>query len=322
MKNRLYDKFSEVVAAAQKILIVGHRKPDGDALGSMCALKLYFESLGKEVSQACVDKPSKKYSFLPGIKTVETDIRPDWQDLIVIVDCGAHYMTNFHEKYPTLITVDNPDMEMGNGRPYIVNIDHHSSNDRFGNLNIVEEESASATTIIYKIFDYLEWKITPEIATCLLTGIYNDTGSFMHSNTSNEVMKAAGELLRFGAKISPIIKALFRSNSVETLKTWGKVFSNSRITGDNFLLSIIKKEDIDPDGDMEHMAGAIDYLNMVPDVDFTMLVKEDGGHVKGSLRTKRDDVDLSEIAKKFGGGGHAKAAGFSIKGTLDDVFGK
>jgi phosphoesterase RecJ-like protein len=100
------------------------------------------------------------------------------------------------------------------------------------------------------------------------------------------------------------------------LKLWGKVFSNSRVTNDNFLVSVIKRNEVEEDGDMDQLSGAIDYLNMVPDVKFSMLLKEDRGNVKGSLRTRRNDVDLSEIAKKFGGGGHPKAAGFSMPGKL------
>jgi len=317
ISNTDYEQFGEVVQKAQKVLIIGHRKPDGDALGSMCALSLFFESIGKDTVMACVDSPSKKYNFIPNVKYVENDIDPSYYDLVVMVDCGAHYMSNFHEQHPELIPFGDEEKI-----PYIVNIDHHSSNDYFGHLNIVEEHAASATMILYKIFEYLDWRITPEIATCLLTGIYNDTGSFMHSNTSGDVMRVASELLKKGAKIAPIIKALFRSNTVDTLKTWGKVFANTEITDDNYLLSVIKEGDLEPGQDMDHLAGAIDYMNMVPDVNYAMLIKQDRGHIKGSLRTRRNDVDLSEIAKKFGGGGHSKAAGFTIKGGLKDVFGK
>lgn len=314
MDKKLYEQVWEEVKKAQKVLLIGHKKPDGDALGSMCAVKLWLEQIGKEVKMSCIDKPTKRYSFLPYFNQIQTEINPSEADIVIILDCGAHYMTNFHEKYPELVPGMKEEKDVMK-KPFIINIDHHSSNDNFGHLNIVEPESASTTFILYKIFKYLDVQITSQMATCLLTGIYNDTGSFMHSNTSKEALDASAELLRLGAKISPMIKALFKNNSVETLKLWGKVFLNSKITEDNFLISVVRKEDIDDDKDMDHLSGAIDYLNMVPGVDYAMLVKEDRGHIKGSLRTRRDDIDLSEIAKKYGGGGHSKAAGFSIELT-------
>jgi phosphoesterase RecJ-like protein len=295
----LYEQFWNKVKEAQKILLICHKKPDGDALGSMCALKIWLNSMEKEVKMASIDKPSKKYSFLPYINDVENKISPDEHDLIIILDCGAHYMTDFHVEYPQIL-------------PNSINIDHHASNDNFGSLNIIESDAASTTIILYKIFDYFGICIDPDMATCLMTGLYNDTGSFMHSNTSGEVFTVASELLRSGAKLPKMIKSLFKTNSVETLRSWGKVFLNSRVTDENYLVSVVKEEDVKDGGDIDQLSGAIDYLNMVPNVNFSLLLKEDRERIKGSLRTRKDNVNLAEIAKKYGGGGHPKAAGFSI----------
>jgi len=213
-------------------------------------------------------------------------------------------MTGFHVSYPEILKD-------------CVNIDHHASNDNFGSINIVDHDSASATTILYDIFTYLDVEITPDMATCLLAGIYNDTGSFMHSNTSEKVYFVASELLKKGAQISRMIKSLFRTNSVNTLKMWGKAFEKAKVTDGNFLLSVLKEEDFGSERDSDQVSGAIDYLNMVPGVDFAFLIKEESGNVKGSLRTKRDDLDLSEIAKLYGGGGHPKASGFVLPGKIE-----
>jgi bifunctional oligoribonuclease and PAP phosphatase NrnA len=308
MQNLEYEQLFKEVKKAQDILIVGHRKPDGDALGSMCAMKIWLDKMGKRTDLGCVDKPTRKYSFLPHIENVKKNIDPNDYELVILLDCGAHYMTDFHEKYPEILSFNNP-----NKRPFIVNIDHHASNDMFGHLNIVETESASATMIIFKIFSYIDTNITPDIATCLLTGIYNDTGSFMHSNTSLEVYQVAAELLGRGAKVAPIIKALFKTNTLSSLKLLGKAFSKAEITKDNFICSVITEEEArGDDGRTDQLSGAVDYLNMVPGVDFALLVQEDRKSVKGSFRTRKDNVDLSEIAKKYGGGGHPKAAGFTM----------
>lgn len=308
MKKVEYEKLWEEIKKAQNILVIGHRKPDGDALGSMCAIKIWLDGIGKNVDLACVDKPTGKYSFLPYMDQVKKEIAPSKYDIVILADCGAHYMTNFHEEHPEILAFNNQD-----GKPLVVNIDHHASNDMFGHINIVDLESASATMIIYDIFDYLDVEISPLMATCLLAGIYNDTGSFMHSNTSMEVYEVSAELLRRGAKVSPIIKSLFRTSSVSSLKLLGKALTKAEITKDNYIYSIITEEDAKgEDGQTDQLSGAVDYLNMVPGVDFALFVQEDRKNVKGSLRTRKDDVDLSEIAKKYGGGGHPKAAGFSV----------
>jgi len=308
MQNLDYENLFNEIKKAQNVLIVGHRKPDGDALGSMCAMKIWLDRIGKDVTMGCVDKPTKKYSFLPHVEDVRKDIDLNRYDLVILVDCGAHYMTDFHEKYPNIISFNNPDK-----KPFIINIDHHASNDMFGHINIVDAAKASATMIIFDIFTYLDVEINSEMATCLLTGIYNDTGSFMHSNTSGEVYRVAAELLSKGAKVSPIITSLFKTNSLSSLKLLGKAFSKAEITKDNFIYSVITEEDArGEDGQTDQLSGAVDYLNMVPDVDFALLVQEGRKNVKGSFRTRKDNIDLSEIAKKYGGGGHPKAAGFSI----------
>jgi len=302
--NELYEKLFDRVKKAQNVLVIGHRKPDGDALGSMCAMKIWLSRLGKTVKLACVDRPSKRYNFLPFFDEVQNEINPSEHDLVMVLDCGAHYMAGFHTAYPEILKD-------------CINIDHHASNDNFGGVNIIDHESASATMIIYEIFEYLDVEITPEMATSLLVGIYNDTGSFMHSNTSEKVYFVAGELLKKGAQISRMIKSLFRTNTVPTLKVWGKVFENAKVTDGNFLLSVLKKEDLENEKDSDQVSGAIDYLNMVPGVDFAFLLKEESGNVKGSLRTRRDDMDLSEIAKLYGGGGHPKASGFVLPGKIE-----
>lgn len=315
MKNDNYEKLGEKLHEAKKVIVIGHRKPDGDALGSMCATKMWLESIGKEVSLACHDKPAGRYMFLPFMDIVETDIDLSLYDMAILVDCGASYMTDFHEKHPEILAKNQVGEAKG---PTIVNIDHHASNDNFGHINIVNVHAASATMILYDIFVYFGVQITPDIATCLLTGIYNDTGSFMHSNTSLDVYEVASELLAKGAKISPLIKFLFKTMSVPSLKAWGRAMTNARITDDNFVLSVMKDGDFGEGEDPDQLGGVIDYLNMVPDVKFSMLLKEEGGRVKGSLRTKRDDVDLSKIAALYGGGGHPKASGFSMAGKIAD----
>ena len=142
----LYEKFAESCEIAEKVLVVSHRKPDADTLGAAISLKIWLESEEKEVTMACIDRPSKRFAALPFIDEFVQEFDIAYYDLIIIVDAGASYMTGFETKYPDFLSRKVP----------ILNIDHHASNDNFGDLNIVEVGAASATVILYKIFVHLD----------------------------------------------------------------------------------------------------------------------------------------------------------------------
>ena len=294
---------------SEKILVISHRKPDADTLGAAICLKIWFDREGKQTTLACIDKPNKCFEFLPHINEFTDEFNLESFDLIIIVDAGASYMTNFHKKYPNLFDFKQ-----------IINIDHHASNDNFGKINIVDPLAASATVILCRMFKFLNVEIDSDMATCLLAGIYNDTGSFMHSNTDHEVLKISADLMSKGASLAEIRKALYGGKSLSTLRLWGKVLENTYVTDEKVVMSVVKDDDYDLAGaDPEHLTGVIDYLNMVPDTKFALLLNEDRmGHVKGSFRTRKSDIDLSRIAAVFGGGGHSKASGFMLPGKLEE----
>lgn len=308
--EKQYDKTREMINKARNVLVISHRKPDADTLGAAICSKIMLNKWGKDVTLACVDKPGKIFSFLPHINEFVDEFELKKYDIIIILDAGASYMTGFHLKYKDLFKTDVP----------IINIDHHASNDQYGTVNIVDSHSASATVILYRMLRYWEEEIDEKMATCLLSGIYGDTGSFMHSNTDKEVFDVAADLMKKGAEIDKIGKALFRTNSVSTLKMWGKVLENASMTDDSVVISVIREGDYDEAGTRpEHLSGVVDYLNMVPDSKFAVLINEDReGNVKGSFRTRCEEVDLSRVASVFGGGGHPKASGFSIRGRLQE----
>lgn len=305
--SELYDKFGKTLSAASSVLVVSHRKPDADTLGAAIALKIWLESVGKNVVMACIDIPSERFAALPRIDEFVREFDMKDFDLMICVDVGASYMTNYESLYPDFLSRKLP----------IINIDHHASNDNFGDLNIVDTKAASATVILYKIFRYLGVEISADMATALLAGIYNDTGSFMHSNTTHEVLKIASDLMQCGAQIAELSRGMFRTNTVSSLRAWGKAMENVQITPNNVAVSVVSEDDYKAVGaSAGDLSGVIDYLNMVPGTEYAVLLNEDGqGHVKGSLRTRKD-VDLSRIAEGYGGGGHPKASGFMVDGKL------
>lgn len=307
MKEKFLE-FQRLIEKSEKILTICHKRPDGDTLGSGCAFYVAMKQMGKNIDIACIDEASERFNFLPEINRIihEFDFRE--YDLIVVMDAGASYMTNYHTIYPDIFKGDVP----------VVNIDHHASNDNFGNCNIVDENAASATMILYNFFEYIGIRITPAMATCLLTGIYNDTGSLMHQNTSLDVFEIAGKLVGFGAKVNVISRNLFRKTPVSTLKLWGRALENVRVNSDGVTVSVLTWRDFEECGAAEDASsGVVDLLNSVPGSKYTCLLNEDrNGNVKGSFRTQEDDVDLEELAARFGGGGHKKAAGFTMPGRI------
>ena len=319
-----YQEIKNIINRSGNILVISHRKPDADTLGAALTLKIWLTKIGKQVTLACVDEPAPVFSFLPHIDEFVDEFDLKSFDLAVIVDAGASYMTNFHLKYEDLFKGIVP----------ILNIDHHASNDYFGKINVVDPKAASTTVILYRILTATPPQagltknvreantnqsiIDNDMATCLLAGIYGDTGSFMHSNTNKEVYEVSSDLMAKGARVTDITRALFKSKPLATLRLWGRVLEKAKITNDNIVMSAIKEEDYEQaSSSPEHLSGVVDYLNMIPGTKFAVLLNEDrNGHVKGSFRTREADIDLSRIAAVFGGGGHPKASGFMLPGKL------
>jgi len=310
-KSHMLSKFEKIwkkLMEVNRVLLVAHREPDADTLGSAIALKIALEREGKDTTVACVDVPGDKFSFFSHIDEVVQDFSIEDFDIVVIVDAGAAYLTNFHLKYDNFFTA----------RP-IINIDHHGSNDRFGEINLVDSGASSCTMVIYNIFKKLEIEIDQDMATALLAGLYSDTGSFMHSNTSAAAYGMAADLVERGADMAGIVKNLFKTREVATLKLWGDVLQRTEVNDDNVVVSVVSENDL-RNHDAEELSGIVDYLNMVDESKYSVLIYEDRkGHIKGSLRTRKEDVDVSRIAAVFGGGGHKKASGFTIDGRLSNI---
>ncbi len=296
------------IQKAQKIVIISHRNPDADTIGSNLALRQVFEKYGKQVISACVDALPANLGFLKNIEKYQQNFAPHEMDLIICVDAGSPDQAAFIKQYPDLFS----------GKIPVINIDHHASNNHYGTLNIVFPGAASTTIIIYHLL--LAWgeKISKNMATCLLYGLYYDTGSFMHSNTSDGVYTVAGKLIEAGANLEVIVKNLFHHNSIDQLRLWGKVFSEAELTNKNVVVAGVRQEDFKKTATgSTDLSGAIDYLSMVKGNLFATIISEDGkGNIRGSLRTKKNDVNLSEIAGMLGGGGHEKASGFTFEGEL------
>lgn len=299
----------EILGKATRVICVCHRGPDGDAIGSLLGIGMLIEQnlKGKQVLMCCVDEVPETFTFLSGVQRIQEPGPFAEGDVIVTVDCAEAKMTEMMTSHP----------QMFDGTYPLINIDHHPGNPLFGTHNIVVPTAASACEIVVRIADLLAWEMQPDIATALLTGVYTDTGGLLHSNTSAEVYRTVARLLRAGARQQMIVAAVFRTAKMSTLKLWGRVLEKISVTEEGGAVSAVTHGDFRATGaDYSALAGAIDYVNAVPGMRFSMVLSERDGKVKGSLRTLRDDVDVSEMAGKFQGGGHRRAAGFALQGKL------
>lgn len=306
--KQLFQELTNQLAESQKVVIISHNRPDGDTAGANLALRLHLQNLGKEVTSACSDPLSEPLQFLPQADQFVTEFLLEDFDTVIVVDAGAKHLVRFFETYPELNRTKKP----------IICIDHHFSNDKFGTLNLIDPEETSTTTLLYKYFVDQDIEITADMATCLLNGIYTDTGSFQHGNTKVYTLKIAAELTKLGANQAAIAKNNFQTTTVKKLKLMGEVLADIESSEDGKTIAGVSNALLEKyDATSDDLTGVVDFINSIPNTEYTVLYTEDDkGNVKASLRTQKDEINVAEIAGQFGGGGHPKAAGFRVPGRL------
>lgn len=295
---------------AEKVLVISHQRPDGDAIGSLLAIGLALIDAGKSVQMVLKDGMPDNFRFLAGSELVKT--RPlGLVDYIIVVDSAEveRTDTNF-DQYST------PDL----------NIDHHKTNNLFGIVNIVENGAVATAEILTKYLPALGYKITPPIADALLTGIITDTIGFRTTNVSPQVLRMVADLMEQGGNLSEIYYKTIVEQSLASARYWGAGLS--KIEMDDGLvwttLSLAERHAAGyparDDADLVKILSAIEGAKVA-----VILTEQDAGYVKISWRlcgSHDMDLDVSEIAQKFGGGGHKAAAGADVKGKLKEILAK
>jgi len=306
----------ECIKRSDHFLLIAHKKPDGDTAGSITAMANVLERWNKNVVAFCKDLPDQHYQFLPLVERVTNDpnvviARQPYQ-VVIVFDSGDLAYAGVD----ALVASLQP-------RPIIINIDHHHTNTRYGDINLVIDTAASTTEVVATMFHVENIEITKEIATCLMTGLVTDTGSFTNPATSISAMEIAASLVERGAKHKTILRELIANRTLASLRIWAEAFNRLQVVEPwGIAVTVITIQDQKTFGvDEEQTEGIANFLNSLTGVKAIMVLKEmPNGFVKASLRTTRDDVDVSLFARCFGGGGHKKAAGFTVAGRLEKTL--
>lgn len=262
---------------------------------------------GKKVTAYIPDPAPDFFSFLPGIDRLTTKKpRVERFDTVVLLDYTQLYRTNLEEEVKA--------------HPVTICIDHHYDNLKEAKINIIVPEAAATAQILFDFFEATNVPITTDMATCLLTGIFTDTGSFMHDSTTPEILEMAAKLMSKGARLSHIAHETYQRKDLASLRIWGRALSRimlNKATG--AAVAVITYQDLQEcHATLDDLSGVVNMLNALPDTRYAMLLTEfEPGQIKGSLRSEpHKQTDVSLMAKKLGGGGHKLAAGFEVQGHL------
>jgi len=306
-----FDKVNELIHRFKNILIVGHRPPDDDAVGSALALKFALRGQGIESSIFIADYSPKKYKFLPGYNLINSKLDNYDFDLVFALDYGD----------VRRLAIDDL-LEQRN--PAVITIDHHvdGGTNHIGEVKILEPISSTAE-IIYYFLKESGWVIDKDVATCILTGIIYDTGGFLHSNTSHRTLLTVGELLSKGIRINKIIRQVLNTSAfVENSRSLGQLLSRTeRHPEIDLVYLVVNNSDFEKwhKSDLKNLVSAI---NTVGDCRWALiLIEYEEGKTKASLRSEEfKGVDVSKIASLFGGGGHKLASGFQVDDKPERVL--
>ncbi len=294
------------IVQANSILLVSHVRPDGDTLGSVLALYSLLKSLKKRVH---VYNPSKNLpkhlNFLPNFHKISNEVK-DF-DLAIVCDCGSTDRTKICLKDKA-----------------IINIDHHKTNEHFGDINIVKPKMPSTTLVVYKMLQKNDIPITKDIATCIYVGFLEDTGFFSYGNIDKKVFKMIGKLVKSGMNTKDIHTKLTQSLPLSVLRLRQHIYNTfSLYKNGTIAVAIIENEDLKKSGcEIENTKNMVNLLRELVSVKLSvLLIKMEQKGYKVSLRSK-GELDVSVIAQKFGGGGHQNAAGFETDLNKETIIKK
>ena len=299
----------DILLSAKKIGITFHVSPDGDAAGSVLALYNGLKCLNKDCYILSKEPLSDNLKFLMSSEEITGDMQAPSEDtdVVIVLDCG---------------NLERANADLSNFTGTLLNVDHHLSNDMYGQENYVDTNASATAEIVFELLNLMGYKfseddeIPKEIGTCIYTSLVTDTGCFRHSNVTYKTLEIASALRKIGVNNTYIYSSLFDNKDFNRIKFVGSVISRMKLVLNDKVALIELPMRLGEEFGMEigDTSDIISYGLQIKGVEVTLLVKEVEGGAKASLRAK-NDVDVRKIAENFGGGGHTKAAGVSMKGV-------
>src|SRR5437764_1941177 len=295
-----------------RFLLVTHENPDGDALGSLLATALALRQLGKDAVMYLpgVTPLPSEYAFMP-LEDLVREAPPDAAERVLLaVDCAKAERIG--------------DPEALSRATLVLDIDHHHDNTRFGDVNLIVANASSTSEVLRDVFAELDVELTPALAEPLYIALVTDTGRFQYANTTPKALRLAAELVEAGADIHAVFQEVYESVEFAKLKLLARALDRAVVLeGGRIVVSHLLRTDFAEVGAAEpYSEGIIDYLRAVEGAELAVLVREQlhgaPAH-KGSLRSSIDELDVSAIARRLGGGGHRQAAGFSTDLPLEEI---
>jgi len=307
MNNKAIDLIAKKIRESQKIVITSHLRPDGDSICTGLALYFMSKALGKDAAVINKDRTPVPFNHIPDIEIIDIGLIPPGRfDTVILLECANISRSG-------QVHIDEY---------FKINIDHHHSNDYYGDINWVDPDAAAVACMAYELVLKLGVEITPQIATHLYCAIVSDTGSFQFSNTKAQSFKVSYELIKKGASPIHVSEILFNNNSPEKIKLLGQVLSTLKMNrrGNIAIITMFKRDlanlklkEIDTE-DITTLARSI------KGVDIVLFFKEvDENTFRISLRSK-GDANSAMVAEHFGGGGHLHAAGFTVSGDFTKLI--
>jgi phosphoesterase RecJ-like protein len=302
---KIIDRILEGVRESRTFCVVGHVRPDGDCVGSQLGLALALIAEEKNVVCWNEDPLPEKYAFLDADRLFQKPKRGRTFDCVIATDAAS--IERLGAVGPCI-----------SRRKLFINIDHHTSNTRYADVNWVSAREPSTGELIFRLLKIARWPITKRIADCLFTAVSTDTGSFQYSTTRPGTFHVGGELVTRGADLAKICDEVYQSYPLSRARLLKHIYSHFRLTHQNQIAWFwLKQADFTRTGaESSDTEGLIDHIRAISPVVVACVFEEMKPELtRISLRSKSDKVNVNEIAAQFGGGGHPAAAGARIPGS-------
>lgn len=326
----LAKKALSLMKGSRRSLVLGHLKPDGDAISSIIAISLILKKLKKESYAFSEGRAPDLFNYLKGFNNIysnffelkkDLNIEKDlieFFDLIIVLDCGSLARTG--------IVDDILKFKEQGGR--IIEFDHHPKIDDYADIELREASLASTTELIYYFIKENKIKFDQDLAEAILTGILTDTGNLLYPSANESTLKIVSKTLLAGARYNKLLNYTAQTKDSYTMKLWGFVLNNLKINRKyNIAISVVSRKslenilenkELDPGLESELFSGLAGFLSNLKEAKAVLLLYEGAnGFVKGSLRSTPGGYRVDKLARALGGGGHERASGFGIKGSLE-----